>query len=86
MRILSQHPALRHCKHEAYSVTQGYLYQNVSYKFPVVIGEVGSYMSNPAIRPFCPAYNGDKLVQCITNELQVNNQSDSYGLQFRISG
>ena len=51
--------------------TQGYCTGGSCHKFPIIIGEAGSRMSDPSIAPYCPSYNNGDVNQCINNELQV---------------
>lgn len=45
------------------------------HKFPVVIGESGSWLTNPSIAPYCPSYDYNNgvldLNKCIANDVQV---------------
>ena len=50
---------------------QGYCSGSTCRRFPVVLGESGSWLSNPSIAPYCPAYDNGDLALCISNELKA---------------
>ena len=49
---------------------QGYCNGGDCKLFPVLLGETGSYLSDPAIADQCPGFAGS-VAQCISNDLQV---------------
>lgn len=53
-------------------MVQGYCNGRNCHLFPVIFGELGSWMSNPRIAPYCPVYANQNLTLCIQEELQVN--------------
>ena len=52
-------------------IDQGYCSGAKCQRFPIILGESGSWLSNPSIAPFCPSYDNGNLVLCVANEVQA---------------
>ena len=57
--------------------SQGYCTGGTCYKFPILVGESGSRLSDPSIAPYCPSYTNGDINLCIMNEMKVVNDANS---------